>query len=100
MYTSASVYDLWLNYIFLLKGDDLEKKLPESPTTTPTLATTIPPVPQLNLHIGNTTVSACNISTQEYTKLTAFYPHYCTQEEADSDSDDTDKWVSSWAYLS
>lgn len=37
--------------------------------------------PHLKLHVGNATIeNVCNISSDEYTKLTVFYPQHCTNE--------------------
>ncbi|KAK7077214.1 Sodium/hydrogen exchanger 8 [Halocaridina rubra] len=54
--------------------------------STPPTTTTSTEAPHLSLHVGNASIeNVCNITTEDYAKLTAFYPQHCT---ADEDTDD------------
>lgn len=67
------------------KDDDDEANLPTTTTTTTTEA------PHLSLHIGNSTINnVCNISSDEFNKLTSFYPQHCSKDGGEPEGSDVE----------
>ncbi|KAG7171154.1 Sodium/hydrogen exchanger 8-like [Homarus americanus] len=59
------------------------------PTTPATTTTT--EAPHLDLHVGNSTISnVCNITSEDYSKLTSFYPQHCSKDGGETEGQDTE----------
>lgn len=66
------------SYFFSLQIGDGKNR---SSTSVDVAAVTTTEAPHFGLHVGNNSIdNVCNITVEDYSKLTAFYPQHCSKD--------------------
>lgn len=66
------------SYFFSVQIGDGKNR---SSTSVDVAAVTTTEAPHFGLHVGNNSIdNVCNITVEDYSKLTAFYPQHCSKD--------------------